>query len=291
MRARPLLRARDGSVLGPGITHPRTICLPAPPVRACAGNPVLDDVGTWLKDEITAHFKKIGKPLNLKYIGAACSTRCCAQHARIGWLLLWKRSRACLHLAVTTVEDHPRLAVRIYRQGPAAPPTPPQTPRTSSARRPPTRPTPTCAPRSPSTACTAPWAATRVRARRREGSLSVCEDALSVAGLHGGGSCPHTLARRGRLRLFSHRTRRTHSPRRTLSTIVYALSHPLTQPPTYTPHPPASRPVGFTVGTVDNQIVWLPITVIATQKPRLVDPLGRLYARLCNFTGQPDLSV
>ena len=45
------------------------------------------------------------------------------------------------------------------------------------------------------------------------------------------------------------------------------------------------------MGTVDNQIVWLPITVIATQKPRLVDPLGRLYARLCNFTGQPDLSV
>ena len=65
----------------------------------------------------------------------------------------------------------------------------------------------------------------------------VCEDALSVAGLHGGGSCPHTLARRGRLRLFSHRTRRTHSPRRTLSAIVYALSYPLTQPPTYTTHP------------------------------------------------------
>ena len=103
MRARPLLRARDGSVLGPGITHPRAICLPAPPVRACAGNPVLDDVGTWLKDEITAHFKKIGKPLNLKYIGAACSTRCCAQHARVGWLLplnVEARARVlapCLH--------------------------------------------------------------------------------------------------------------------------------------------------------------------------------------------------
>lgn len=99
MRARLLLRARAGSVLGPSITPPRAICLHAPPVRTCAGNPVLDDVGTWLKDEITAHFKKIGKPLNLKYIGAACSTRCCAQRARVGWLLLWKRSRACLHPA------------------------------------------------------------------------------------------------------------------------------------------------------------------------------------------------
>jgi hypothetical protein len=26
------------------------------------------------------------------------------------------------------------------------------------------------------------------------------------------------------------------------------------------------------------------------QKPRLVDPEGRIYARLCNFTGQPNLA-
>ena len=41
----------------------------------------------------------------------------------------------------------------------------------------------------------------------------------------------------------------------------------------------------------DDRLDFSPITVIATQKPRLVDPLGRLYARLCNFTGQPDLSA
>jgi hypothetical protein len=35
-----------------------------------AGNPVLEDIGVWLKDRIIAHFKKAGKPLNLKYIGA-----------------------------------------------------------------------------------------------------------------------------------------------------------------------------------------------------------------------------
>lgn len=44
------------------------------------------------------------------------------------------------------------------------------------------------------------------------------------------------------------------------------------------------------MGTVDNTVVWIPITVVASQKPRLVDPEGRIYARLCNFTGQPNLA-
>lgn len=47
---------------------------------------------------------------------------------------------------------------------------------------------------------------------------------------------------------------------------------------------------GFTVGTVDNQHVWLPMALISSLPPRQVDTTGRIYARLCNSTGQPDLS-
>jgi 6-phosphofructokinase 1 len=46
---------------------------------------------------------------------------------------------------------------------------------------------------------------------------------------------------------------------------------------------------GFTVGFVDGAAVWIPISAIATLPPRLVDPEGRMYARMCNFTGQPFL--
>lgn len=38
---------------------------------------MLEDIGVWLKDRIIAHFKKAGKPLNLKYIGAYQGPRCC----------------------------------------------------------------------------------------------------------------------------------------------------------------------------------------------------------------------
>ncbi len=46
---------------------------------------------------------------------------------------------------------------------------------------------------------------------------------------------------------------------------------------------------GFTVGMVDNVAVWLPITVVSSMPPRKVDPDSRIYARLCNCTGQPFL--
>ncbi len=47
---------------------------------------------------------------------------------------------------------------------------------------------------------------------------------------------------------------------------------------------------GFTVGTIDNAHVYLPMTLVCTQPPRVVDITGRIYARLCTTTGQPDLS-
>lgn len=46
---------------------------------------------------------------------------------------------------------------------------------------------------------------------------------------------------------------------------------------------------GFTVGTVDNTFVWLPIAQLSTMPPRQVDDKGRLYARMCTTTGQPAL--
>jgi 6-phosphofructokinase 1 len=46
---------------------------------------------------------------------------------------------------------------------------------------------------------------------------------------------------------------------------------------------------GFSVGVVDGHHVLLPITVMASQPPRRVDCESRLYARLCNSTGQPFL--
>jgi 6-phosphofructokinase 1 len=46
---------------------------------------------------------------------------------------------------------------------------------------------------------------------------------------------------------------------------------------------------GFTVGVVDGQHVWLPITAIANMPPRKVDCDARIYARLCSSTGQPFL--
>lgn len=47
---------------------------------------------------------------------------------------------------------------------------------------------------------------------------------------------------------------------------------------------------GFTVGTLDNASVFLPITLISTLPPRTVDINGRFYARLCVTTGQPNLA-
>ena len=55
---------------------------------------------------------------------------------------------------------------------------------------------------------------------------------------------------------------------------------------------PHSRALSRTrrgAGIVDGVAVWLPISAIATLPPRRVDPSGRLYARVCTATGQPDL--
>lgn len=46
---------------------------------------------------------------------------------------------------------------------------------------------------------------------------------------------------------------------------------------------------GFTVGTVDNAHVWIPMTLLCTLPPRQIDITGRVYARLCATTGQPNL--
>jgi 6-phosphofructokinase 1 len=44
---------------------------------------------------------------------------------------------------------------------------------------------------------------------------------------------------------------------------------------------------GFTVGTVDNHFVMLPIAVLSVMKPKTIDLAGRFYSRLCATTGQP----
>lgn len=44
---------------------------------------------------------------------------------------------------------------------------------------------------------------------------------------------------------------------------------------------------GFTVGTVENHFVILPIAVLSVMKPRTIDTSGRFYARLMASTGQP----
>jgi 6-phosphofructokinase 1 len=46
---------------------------------------------------------------------------------------------------------------------------------------------------------------------------------------------------------------------------------------------------GFTVGTIDNVGVLLPVTCVANGKPRRVEVTSRLYARSCSSTGQPSL--
>jgi 6-phosphofructokinase 1 len=45
----------------------------------------------------------------------------------------------------------------------------------------------------------------------------------------------------------------------------------------------------FSVGTVDNTCVLIPLEALATLKPRQVDTDSRIYARLCSTTGQPFL--
>ena len=46
---------------------------------------------------------------------------------------------------------------------------------------------------------------------------------------------------------------------------------------------------GFTVSTIDGHYVLIPIQVVSTRPPRVLDITGRLYARLCSSTGQPAL--
>ena len=55
-------------------------------------------------------------------------------------------------------------------------------------------------------------------------------------------------------------------------------------------HGAFSGQTGFTVGTVDNHYVLLPITHVSTLPPRTVDISGRAFARMCTSTGQPDLT-
>jgi 6-phosphofructokinase 1 len=47
----------------------------------------------------------------------------------------------------------------------------------------------------------------------------------------------------------------------------------------------------FTVGTIDGQMSWIPITAVATRPSGRVDPHGSVYSRLVLSTGQPDLSA
>lgn len=69
----PLLRTPSiSSVVSPSASSPA----PGAVKKDESGNPVLEDVGVWLKDAIAAHFKAVGKPLNLKYIGEWLSVAC-----------------------------------------------------------------------------------------------------------------------------------------------------------------------------------------------------------------------
>ena len=45
---------------------------------------------------------------------------------------------------------------------------------------------------------------------------------------------------------------------------------------------------GFSVGLVNNRLVYLPITVITANSPRRLNPRGRTYERLLSITRQPD---
>jgi 6-phosphofructokinase 1 len=45
---------------------------------------------------------------------------------------------------------------------------------------------------------------------------------------------------------------------------------------------------GFTVGLTNNRTVFLPITAIVRNSPRLMDPVGRTWERVLSVTGQPD---
>ena len=47
----------------------------------------------------------------------------------------------------------------------------------------------------------------------------------------------------------------------------------------------------FFAGAVDGVQVWLPVSTIAHMPPRTVDITGRLYARMCHTTGQPNFAA
>jgi len=48
---------------------------------------------------------------------------------------------------------------------------------------------------------------------------------------------------------------------------------------------------GVSVGVIENHYILLPISVLASMPPRVVDITGRTYARMCTSTGQPKLDT
>ena len=43
----------------------------------------------------------------------------------------------------------------------------------------------------------------------------------------------------------------------------------------------------FSVGLVNNRVVYIPITRLVATSPRVMDPLGRTWERVLASTGQP----
>lgn len=48
---------------------------------------------------------------------------------------------------------------------------------------------------------------------------------------------------------------------------------------------------GFSVGVVNNRLVYLPMDAVVANSPRVIDPMGRTWERVAACTGQPNTAV
>lgn len=56
----------------------------------------------------------------------------------------------------------------------------------------------------------------------------------------------------------------------------------------------APRQAGFTafsVGMANNRLVYIPISALVKNSPRIMDPMGRTWERVLAVTGQPNTAV
>jgi hypothetical protein len=47
----------------------------------------------------------------------------------------------------------------------------------------------------------------------------------------------------------------------------------------------------FSVGMVNNRLVYIPINALVKNSPRMMDPMGRTWERVLSVTGQPNTAV